>query len=595
MAVDLMTLAGVAQVAEEGQRSFNMLMALEHLDTDNLVQQAINHIQEKIEQLEGKEQEFLSMFDCSSTEAFKSRVANYYYYNNLIEFTGANLKSIVEEFKSATNEKIKERARTIEVMISNLIQSDLVKDAPWDLAKAFQNGQVTNEIANYVTNKIIDALSGKGLGGGGILVSTDFGSSKKKDDGSEIFEIAANLTTKAFDEHLHDLQSKVDKKLTGLTKNSDEYQAIKTARILLKETKNNSTINGLRMEQSFGVQWSDLISKATKGGTGKGLDINVSEEELKKINDQIADNILNRLNLDATMHTFAKGRIYDMLNKDPKMFFVGHSYTQLEGILGEINSVIAIVGLLGEKYRPRAMQWIGSQMGKYSKKQPSIDIVLREIGGVQFGVQIKNTASTLTEDVSHYISFADKSIDEIFNALSGSEAIKDVYIADVFNVPYKRKGNEYKQVGYNTRWEHNDPAAEGFQTYVEIDKQIDEIVTQMNMYLTRFAPDFLYMGLGNDFRSRLATLDNEVIQTGGNFVYIVGPNVFFAKEMLQKLKKQLEVLTDLKKASEQTSFRLEAYFGKLKGETGKFNIVSALNGRGDLASHTIKMRSSWGF
>ena len=595
MAADLMTLAGVAQVAADGQRSFNMFMAMQNLDTDNLVQQAIDHIQQKINILEKQEQEFLSMFDCSSIEQFKARVANYYHYSNLIAFTGSNLKAIVEEFKSATDEKVQERARVIELMIYNLIRSDLVNDATWDLVAAFQNDQVTQEIVDYIVNKLVGALSGKGLGGGGTLTATRFGSSQKNSDGKEIFEIAANLTTEAFNEHLVDLQNKVDLKLTGLKKDSDEYAAIKTARILLKPVKGKTTISGLHMQQSFGIQWSDLISQATKGGTGKGTDINVSDTELKKINGQIADNILNRLNLDATMRTFAKGRIYDMLNKDPKMFFVGNSYTQLEGILGEINAVIAIVGLLGEKYRPKAMKWIGSQPGVRSGKQPSIDIVLREVGGIQFGVQVKNTASDLLTDISHYIGFADKSIDEIFNYFGGSEAIKDVYTADVFNVPYKRKGQNYKQVGYNTSWEHGDPAAAGFQLYIDIDKQIDDIVANMNMYLTRFAPDFLYMGLGSGFRSALATLDNQVIQTGGNFVYIVGSSVFFAKEMLQELQEQLVALQQLKLKEQQMNFKLEAYFNKLTGETGRFNIVSVLNGNGSLSDHTIKMRSSWGF
>ena len=65
--------------------------------------------------------------------------------------------------------------------------------------------------------------------------------------------------------------------------------------------------------------------------------------------------------------------------------------------------------------------------------------------------------------------------------------------------------------------------------------------------------------------------------------------------MLQKLQKQLQSLQTLKQAEQQMSFKLEAYFGKLKGETGRFNIVSALNGNGNLSDHTIKMRSSWGF
>ena len=93
----------------------------------------------------------------------------------------------------------------------------------------------------------------------------------------------------------------------------------------------------------------------------------------------------------------------------------------------------------------------------------------------------------------------------------------------------------------------------------------------------------------------MATLDNQVIQAGGNFVYIVGSSVFFAKEMLQELQEQLVALQQLKLKEQQMNFKLEAYFNKLTGETGRFNIVSVLNGNGNLSDHTIKMRSSWGF
>jgi hypothetical protein len=382
---DFLTLEGVASIADRGEQSLNMFMSLQSLDADNLVQRVIDHLKMQIDLLKKQKSNFLSMFDCSSTEAFKQRVANYYYYSNLKVFTGRELQTIIEDFKSATDDRIRKRAETIELMIYNLIHSDFVSDAGYDVIAAFENKMVTDEVAQYVSNKLINALSGKGLGGGGTLSSTAFGSSKSNSDGKRIFEIAANLTTDAFNQHLQDLEKKVNLKLTGLKKDSDEYNAITTARVLLKPIKTKTKLNDMGMEQTFGVQWADLITSITKGASGKGTDIDPSKiesGELDKINAQIVNLILERLNLESDMQRFVKNRIYSMLDKDRRMFFVGRSYTQLEGILGEINAVIAITALLGEKYRPKTIKWIGSQPGVYSKKQPSIDIVLREIGGV---------------------------------------------------------------------------------------------------------------------------------------------------------------------------------------------------------------------
>ena len=120
----------------------------------------------------------------------------------------------------------------------------------------------------------------------------------------------------------------------------------------------------------------------------------------------------------------------------------------------------------------------------------------------------------------------------------------------------------------------------------------------MNLYLTQFAPDFLYMGLDQmGFSSQLATLDLEVIETGGNYVYVVGPTVTFADEILTELKEELKALKEIKNLGQQLSFKLEATFDRLKGEKQAFNIVSYLNGKskGGLESHQTKLRSSWGF
>jgi Sec-independent protein secretion pathway component TatC len=82
------------------------------------------------------------------------------------------------------------------------------------------------------------------------------------------------------------------------------------------------------------------------------------------------------------------------------------------------------------------------------------------------------------------------------------------------------------------------------------------------------------MGLGSDFTSSLATLDNKLIQTGGNFVYIVGPEVFFAEDMLRELQEQLIQLTDIQKLNEQTIPNLTKQIQELKNKPAeRYNLI----------------------
>lgn len=595
---DFFSIEGVRAVKDNAENSFNLLMAAQNLDVDNLINKTIIDIQNKIAELKSQESQFLSMFDCLDIEDFKRRVANYYNYTEFGHFTGSNLKRIVDDYKALTDKQTQERQELLERMIYNLINSEFfTKDFEGDLLAAFQSSQVTDEVANYVINKLIGALSGIGLGKGGMLRSTDFGGAGKTSDGKQIFEVAAQLTTSVFNAHLTDLQNALKSgKVAGVDK-ARETEILRNASILLKPHE-NTNISGLTMKQTFAVEWKTTIDKVT-GGTGKQSDIKATPEELQKINHDLQQLVVNELmsyNTSANngvMRQFINDRISSMLQKDPYMFFIGNAPAQLEGVLGEIAAVSAITALLGEKYRAKAVKWIGSQMGAYSKKQPSIDIALREIGGIQFGIQIKNTTKDLADDFLHNIKFVDASVDTVLSKLGISpQAFENVFFADNFNVPYKKRGARFIQVDKGPH--HTDSL---FPVYVKIDDAIDDIVAKITSYLMLFASDFLYIGMDQGFKSKLATLDSNVLTTGGNYVYIVGSQVFFASEMLMQLEQDLSALQNLQKEAEQTDLIIDSYIEKQKGDAkGAYNIVSVLNGRGgNVSSHTVKLRSSWNF
>lgn len=296
-----------------------------------------------------------------------------------------------------------------------------------------------------------------------------------------------------------------------------------------------------------------------------------------------------------------------MLKQDETMFFVGDSFTGVEGILGEISAVIAITKLLGPKYEDKALSWIGSQVGsnKNSKsygKQPSIDVLVDNLvdgkSKADFGFQVKNTMTPIT-DIRHYVNFADKDLMEILRGAGiESEDIQKVYISDVYNVPYKRLGNTYVKVGANTSWNHHDPASRGFKQYTKIDEAIDNLVPNINIYLTQFASDFIYMSLP-DFPEALATLDESLNKSArGNFCYIVGDTAFFAIEMLKDLQTQLEALKQIKREEEQKSIQmglqLSAYFSNGSNRVS-YTIVDTKNGSAASENLGIRMKSSYGF
>ena len=616
---DFFSNAGLEEIIKSGEAGVNNLMLAAHsLDTDMLVQKTIDDLDAKIKFLKEQEQKFLDVFDCADTNEFKNRVAKYYNDYGALHFTGNNLRRIVDSFESLTKIDLVERQALIERIVYNILNDPKYNEGlDVKFLEAFKNNQVTNEIAATMAAKVAQALSGMGLGEGGTLQATTFGQSSKTADGKQIFEIVAKLTTDAFNDHLADLRKifetgKINKDILANLQKDPQYQAlskeekiafkqelVEKAQILLKPLPTKTQIGNMQMKQTFMYDWVTLIKGATKGKTGKGSDINVSDKELHKINTKIQKILVDEFMANVPNNTgeirkFLNDRISTMWQKDPKMFFIGKASTELEGLVGEINAVVSLTALLGPKYASRAIQWIGSQMGS-SKKKPSIDIAIREIGGMTFGVQIKNTMDNLDDGFLHSISFANSSVNNIFNKLGiNDQSIQDVLFADTFNVPYE----------YNLVTEQFVPMYSwkerlyDSETFLDIEKQIDILSTDINNYLRLYASDFLYIGLGNDFRSKLAVLDMEILNNaGGNYVYIVGPKVFFASEMLDKLYKDMQALQKLEIEAEQLSFQIEVYFDKKKGDSGNYDIISVLNSKKGSKSklRTLKMRSSWTF
>ena len=605
---DFFTLEGVSEVAEEGQRAFNMLMGVQQLDLDNLVQETIDLLNKRIKDLEGLESDFKAAFGCNSLEEFKQRVAAYYHKDyNLAAFTGTSLQNIVEDFKAQLDAQTAENQRRAELLFQGILETYMNGPYASEVEKLIRGEKIGEQLAEQIMYEL-RAMLNQNAGGGNLqLHSRHF--RIEKNGVKESLSIVASKGTKAFKRYVDQAYEKAMQNGGQLSyKFKYDGQPTKNGTIQINTT---TSVNNSKMNQTFGVKIAQAIrSSGTKMLTKTELEEKlkrgeITQHDISNKNREIINLVCDELKVDGLYRDFVKNRIGTMLTTDPYMFFVGNSFTNLEGILGEVNAVIAITHLLGPRYTDKALHWVGSQPGVYSKKQPSIDIIVDNLLGiekVQFGIQVKNTMDEIT-DVAHYINFSNKDLAQILDAAGiSSDAIESVYFSDTFNVPYKREGKFYERVGYGTPFRHNDFVTKAlFDEYVRIDKLIDTIVDSINIYLARHAAEFTYMQYTTDensFQNALAKLDNELINKGtkGNFCYIVGSHVFFANEMLTQLTTQLEALQSLKLKTQKADLQFETYFSEngTKGGEG-FNIVEAMNTGKHLSNYTLKMRSSWGF
>ena len=609
MAFDFNTISGVAEIAQQAESSFNYVMGAQQLDISNLVDQTINHLTEKIKGLEGLEEDFKDSFECSSLEAFEERVSNYYNNNNLLTFTGVSLSNIVEDFKTQLDAQSAESQRKAMALFQGMLNSYLGGPYQSEVLKIMNNEKVGEEFAEQIMYEFRSLLNQNA--DLGSLKSHTHHFRREKRGTKEVLTLVASKGTKAFRDYVDAAYEKAMKN-GGQLKDKFKFTNQKTNTTFKKNTiitiNTTSQVTDTTIKQTFGVNFADMIrSSGTKMLTKTELEnrLNngqITKRDISNKNRDIINLICDELNVTGDYRDFVKRRIGSMLTKDPYLFYVGNSFTGLEGILGEINAVIAITALLGSKYKTKALHWIGSQPGVYSKKQPSIDLVVDNLlqpEKAQFGFQVKNTINEIDTDITHYIGFANKDLNIILeNAGIDSDAIEAVYISDIYNVPYKRKGEFYKQVEYNTSFDNDDPSLNSFLSYIEVDKKINEIIDKIDIYLARFASDFIYMQ-NPDFKSKLATLDNQIInsETTGNFCYIVGSKVFFAKKMLSDLQMDLQALQGLKKDEQLARLQFETYFSKKNEKGGEgYNIVNYMNDDKDtLDNYTIKMRSSWGF
>ncbi len=573
-----LTVPGVEGIAKNGNEAIDKLLdeAQNSRDFESLIEETKQHIKNLIEKLEEQEALVLKQLHCGSLEELNQRIQEFYANSGYHQFVGIDLRKIINSFETITDENKREIQELYETLLYNTSRTSVINALDsQSVIDAAKDDAIT------IFHKAISHFSGTQ----GITWQSNF---LHTGTGNATLHVIAAEATRAFKRNVGRLQKEANKKMNTKGIKKTERANIALARQLLTPIPTKVKISNNNLNMDFGARLAYKAGRLTPT-TAKLL----TNKELEEINAYIREQIINQLS--SEYRPLAKKILKQMNKQDRYMFFVGGSSQQLEGILGEIAAVHAIVHLLGPRYSSKALSWVATR--RMNGKQLSVDIILRDVGGLDIGIQVKNTIRNL-ENNDLKISFANASIETIFNKLNiPTEGLEDVMTSDVFNVPFRRNGNSgYEQV--SSEYSPDDPKEKPiFKRFTDAESEIDEISLWIKTFLLQYAPDLLYMSLGDNIRNEVAILNDAVSNTSGNLIYLVGNKVHFATEILKNLHTELNELQKIEQLKQQTIFNVTAYIPKLVKTDKAMNIVNYFNGTAGnikhLSDYSTKLKTSY--
>ena len=577
LGANFLTVPGVETIADDGQKAIDKLLeeAGKSRTFEFLVADTKNKLLNLKDQLEKQQNELLRKLNCSSLEELKGRVDSFYADSGYQKFTGVDLKSIINSFTLVTDQGMQERQELYERILYNSMREDVME--------ILSSSKIINAVrddAIAIVHRAVSSFSNKG-------VTVKEGKFISKDENGAL-RILATESTAAFKRNLSNLQ-----KTAALNKaktKKSERGKIDLARELIKPIPAKAKMGKNEITMDFGARIATIAGKFTPEEAKK-----LPPQELGKINAEIRELIVGQL--DFKYQPLARKLINQMLNKSGGQytFFLSGSSQQLEGILGEIAAVHAIVHILGPQGYSKAVDWVATR--KISGKQLSVDIILRDIAGIDIGIQVKNTIKDLDKSIK--IPFADASIETIFNKLNiPTEHLEDVMTSNIFNVPFRLNGQTYEKV--SSGYTPDDPVQQDlFTRFLKAEEIIDETSLLIKAYLLQYAPNLLYMSLGDSFEKEVANLNSSISSATGNLIYLVGNKIYFATEMLQNIYDRFNELEKIEQLKQQSILSMTIYIPRLEKGEQSMNIVNYFNGTAGkskgLSKYSTKMKTSYTF
>lgn len=565
----LTEIEGLQAAADLGQSTVTLLYQKlsEATGESNLIAACIEKLENYITAVQKQEAKILDLFKVKDEAALRAKFQNYYNKSGLINLTGSELdRTILEAYRQSNRQDLKE----MQIYIDKYI-----KPAMLESAKESFNGD-RNKIAsafNDVLNNwslVIDLNTGNSKVSSGKPIST---SSFSKE-----WDILASKLTKAQERRIKALMKQAPQ---GIFKNKINI---------------NSIIGNFQAQIKLEIGWADITGRLSPSEAKK-----LSPEKLNEINNKVTNFILGKIN--SGYRDIARKYINRMLGIDQTMFFVGKNVNDITGIVGEISAMIAIGELMPGLDRNKIMTWVGNH--KVNNRKLSIDIILKDIGGIQ----VKNTSIDAESVPNIDINFAQGTATTILQRLFSNysidvDSLVTVFESEAFNVPAILEGTKMVETSLGVWYHHG---KNRWSEFVNAYNCMQSVINWTHQLMTANAPDFLYMSGGSTFQNQLANLDRwcdrtynndgymDIMGGGGNVLYIVGTKPFLMSSILKIIQEDLKKLIYIK--DEAANFSLQASLGTyLEGKQKvPYNYVAYVNSHDSFESikgRKVKLTSS---
>ncbi len=582
---DFFTISGLQDIVVNGQNELYGLMGVKS-DIEyrkKILEEALNKLDYLIGVFKKAESGVLSALNAKDLSDLENKFNNFYTQSGYGKFVSTNFMKIMKgNFLAASDqEALKERERYIQIL-NNLLGEALRKEGLTELPK---DKRMQDAVLQIVANLIQQYGFVKGMGGsgkGGITWKKSSGIRfNNLKNGQVGLSFIPELMTTIVKSRMDNMITQATHGATSTKKNHrnknfdiDQFKRITSLQVDSKTSFTSAEVNiGFRIGQLAG-NTTETDAKAWDSDTLISTNNNIKYAILKE--------------LDPAYQSTGLIIINNMLNQNPYMFYSG-DFSQLRGLLGEIAAIHAVADLTGKPIDMGLVQWVATE--KHKGKQLSIDGVLRNFTNIMpihidepdFGLQMKNVQGNT-------VDFVDASFESVMDKLGiNTPNIENVLYSDNFNVGYEYNLETQQYVPMFSWYNRLERSVE----FLQVEKQIDVLVADIESFFQQYAADFLYMGFGDKFISSLATLSAQLnFHTGGNVLYIVREQPYFASEMLIKIR---EALGSAKEKIVSNPFKISAYINKLEGEESKFNIIEHLNENGTIGKHALQIKTSYLF
>lgn len=569
MALDSRNLSieGVRGILIEGNAA---LMSLSAMNESNNLLMAIERLKQKALFLESLENKMLALFPApNDRESVRQKVVEYN-QTNFNNFFGRDLKqTFTDEFFKAAN-----AVKGATQQEQNLLAQYIINEISKNLDSTIPKGEIAKEIAKEF-NFTISAIITEG--------GTRFATRK-----TNIVDLTDKGPQILVDKLTPPMRERLQQILNQLNGGQSTYKFPNLNQVNLQNFQTSKNSISIKVSS----EWFNNI---------QGMSLNTIKDKVAKnpqvwkpFVDKANNNIIELLkrSVSGEVRMYLDNYLRGMIINDPYIFFIGKSTTDLTGLLGEINTVLAIQKLTGKTV---PVEWIAHNMA--DGKKVSIDVVLKS----QLGINVKNTTQNFSQfEGFHNVKFLDRNpkniLDTLLDNTNYNEELNDAFQTSYFNVSYQimpRRPHVVK--GSNSDFDNLESGLLNFRQH---------LIT----YLYQFAPEMLYMAT-DDLDKQLLILDKELnnaIAGVGNILYMVGGVPFFPSEMIHDLIADLDQLyNDIQNGSR---FRKKSFLFDIGGKSD--NIIKVLNDRAkqkqsvalhDISSHSLdsisvtQMTSSWLF